>query len=128
MTSTICNVSVIICAYTLERWLDLVAAVASLYQQTRQPGEIILVIDHNTQLFDMAKKMFQGVTIAENQGARGLSGSRNTGIGLANSEYIVFLDDDAEAEPDWLERLLHYCTAPHVLGVGGTVLPRWQGT
>jgi glucosyl-dolichyl phosphate glucuronosyltransferase len=128
VTSPICNVSVIICAYTLERWLDLMAAVASLHRQSYQADEIILIVDHNTQLFDIAKKTFQGVIVAENNGAHGLSSARNTGISLANGEYIVFLDDDAEAEPDWLERLMRCCAAPHVLGVGGTVLPRWQGT
>ncbi|HTK08028.1 MAG TPA: glycosyltransferase [Ktedonobacteraceae bacterium] len=127
MTSTTCNLSVIICAYTLERWHDLEAAVASLHQQTQQANEIILVIDHNTHLFDLAKKMFLDIIVAENKGMPGLSSARNTGIGLANGEYIIFLDDDAEAEPDWLERLMNCCVAPHVLGVGGTVLPRWQG-
>ncbi len=126
MTIT-CNTSVIICAYTVERWQDLVAAVESLHRQTQQPGEIILIIDHNADLFGRARKSFQNVIVAENEAAPGLSGARNTGIALAHGEYIIFLDDDAEAAPDWLEHLVNDCKEPHILGVGGTVLPRWQG-
>jgi GT2 family glycosyltransferase len=97
-----------------------------LQQQTQQPDEIIIIIDHNTYLFEIAKKHFQDVIVAENEAENGLSGARNTGIARANGEYIVFLDDDAEAEPDWLELLVRSCVKPHILGVGGTVVPSWQ--
>jgi glycosyltransferase involved in cell wall biosynthesis len=33
----------------------------------------------------------------------GLSNARNSGVEAARSEYIAFIDDDARAEPDWLE-------------------------
>jgi GT2 family glycosyltransferase len=120
-------IAVIICAYTEERWDDLVAAVASLRLQTLLPSEIIIVIDHNKRLFERARTQFADVTVVENKAARGLSGARNTGLKVAHGNLIAFLDDDAEAAPDWLERLYDCSTDPKVLGVGGTVIPRWLG-
>ena len=43
----------------------------------------------------------------------------------ATGEVLAFLDDDAVAEPDWLERLLAGYEDPRVLAVGGAVLPWW---
>ncbi len=127
MTITTMHITIIICAYTDERWDDLVAAVASLRRQTLLPSEIIIVIDHNQQLFERTRAQFPDVTIVENRAARGLSGARNTGLEMAHGDLIAFLDDDAEAAPDWLERLYSCSTDPTVLGVGGTVVPRWLG-
>lgn len=123
--ATIQNISVIICAYTEERWEDMVAAVASLHMQTLLPSEIVIVIDHNRPLFERAQTQFSDAIVVENKAARGLSGARNTGLARAHGSLIAFLDDDAEAAPDWLERLYACSTDPTVLGVGGTVLPRW---
>ncbi|MFD2416681.1 glycosyltransferase [Amycolatopsis pigmentata] len=117
--------SVVICAYTERRWDDLVAAVASVREQTVPPGEIIVVIDCNTELAERAAAEFVGVTVTENTGKRGLSGARNTAIDLAKGDVIAFLDDDAVAAPDWLEQLLAGYRDTRVLAVGGAARPRW---
>jgi hypothetical protein len=41
------DISVVICAYTEERWEQLKRAVASLQHQSITPREILVVIDHN---------------------------------------------------------------------------------
>ncbi len=40
---------------------------------------------------------------------------------------MVFLDDDAVAEPDWLMRLVAHYNDDHVVGVGGRSIPEWEG-
>jgi len=43
-------VSVVVCAYTMDRWGDLCAAVESLLVQSVAPLEIVVIIDHNPEL------------------------------------------------------------------------------
>ncbi|NKQ52812.1 glycosyltransferase [Amycolatopsis sp. K13G38] len=117
--------SVVICAYTEQRWDDLVAAIGALRAQTVPPDEILLVIDHNPELADRAAEAFPGVTVVENAGRRGLSGARNTAIDLAKGDVLAFLDDDAVPEHDWLEQLLAGYHDPGVLAVGGSARPVW---
>ncbi|MGD9093385.1 MAG: glycosyltransferase family 2 protein, partial [Anaerolineales bacterium] len=119
------EVSVVICAYTEKRWDDLVAAVASLQNQTVTPAEIIVVIDHNPQLYRRALEKLDGVIVLENQQEHGLSGARNTGIATAQGAVIAFMDEDALATPDWLECLLMGFQNHQVLGVGGAIEPMW---
>src|SRR5258708_37777636 len=99
------DVSVVICAYTEERWDELVATVESLQQQTLPPREVILVIDNNTCLLERARASLPDVILIENSEPQGLSGARNSGIAGAKGSLIAFLDDDATAEREWLERL-----------------------
>ena len=119
------DISVIICTYTENRWDDLVAAVESVHQQTLQPCEIIVVIDHNPRLLERARTHFPDVVLVENTDARGASGSRNSGLAVAKGSIIAFLDDDAIAIPDWLMLLHEGFTCPEVLGVGGAIYPLW---
>src|SRR5579859_811670 len=120
------DISVIICAYSEARWQLLLAAVDSVRCQTVQPREIILVIDHNPALVTRARLTLPDVLVAENREGRGISGARNTAIALARGSVLVFLDDDACAEPDWLEHLLAGYADPRVMGVGGGIEPNWE--
>jgi GT2 family glycosyltransferase len=128
MNNPAAAISIIICAYTEERWETIVEAIASLHAQTRVPDEIILVVDHNPSLFERARQAFPAVLVVENKHMRGLSGARNSGIDMARGGLIGFLDDDAVAAPDWLELLAAACVDANVLGAGGWVEPRWSGT
>ena len=53
-------VSVVVCAYTMDRWGDLCAAVDSLLVQTVPPIEIVVVIDHNPELLARARIELSG--------------------------------------------------------------------
>lgn len=125
MTDALLDVSVIICAYTEERWHHLVAAVESIQQQSIPVCEIIVVIDHNPALLKRVRMQIPGILAIENNEARGLSGARNSGIAAVRGTLIAFLDDDAMAEPDWLAWLSSCCGDPQVLGAGGRVEPSW---
>ena len=121
------TVTVVICAYTERRWDSLVNAIASLRAQRRPPDQYLVVIDHNEQLFDRARRFFPtDVEVIESVDRRGLSGARNTGVRLAKGDVVAFLDDDAEADPSWVEELIgHY--RPQIAGAGGVAVPVWPG-
>jgi len=119
------ELTVAICAYTLDRWEDLCAAVASVQAQRRPPAEVLLVIDHCPELLDRARQELPGVRVLANEQRRGLSGARNTALAAAGGELIAFLDDDAVADRSWTAQLLAGYRDPQVLGVGGLVRPWW---
>ncbi len=120
------SVSVVICAYTERRWDRLLDGIESIRAQTVVPREILVVIDHNEDLYERLTEIVDDVTVVRSSGPRGLSGARNTGVGLVASDIVAFLDDDAEASPEWLERLIALYDDPDVLGVGGRVEPVWE--
>ncbi|KHL01221.1 glycosyltransferase family 2 protein [Sinomonas humi] len=120
------TVSVVICSYTMERWDLLVNVIGSVHAQTYPVQQILVVVDHNPDLYKRLMETVRDAVIVENSGPQGLSGARNTGVGLATSELVAFLDDDAEAAPDWLERLVVFYDDPDVLAVGGRAEPVWE--
>lgn len=124
--STPLSASVIICAYTEKRWDDIIAAIESVRKQTLLPQETILVIDYNPAMLERVRREIPDVVAVGNRYARGLSGAKNTGFEAAKCDLVAFLDDDAIAEPQWLERLVTTCSAPNALGVGGWVEPLWE--
>jgi len=117
--------SVVICAYTEERWDDLAASVAALGRGPIVPLETILVIDHNPDLQERAERELPAAVTVANAGSRGLSGARNTGIATARGEVVAFLDDDAVPQAGWLAGLLVHYRDPSVMGVGGGADPVW---
>ncbi|NNN00650.1 MAG: glycosyltransferase [Acidimicrobiaceae bacterium] len=120
--------SVIICAYTLDRWADLVAAVNSCRDQSLLPDEIVVVIDYNDELLERARVELPGTTVLSNVAAKGLSGARNTGVVSSSGDLIAFLDDDAWADSRWLEHLIAPMQDPLIAGVGGWVVPSWPSS
>jgi glycosyltransferase involved in cell wall biosynthesis len=117
-------VSVVICAYTLARWDDIVEAVASVEAQDLE-NEIILVIDYNDDLLARATTQWSAHRVVANTSRQGLSGARNTGLFAARGEFVAFLDDDAAAQPQWLDRLVAPFADAAVVGVGGGSEPVW---
>jgi GT2 family glycosyltransferase len=120
------SVSAVICVYTFDRLDDVVAAVASVADQTRPPVEILVVVDHNPPLEGEVEARTNGrARIVANKYERGLSGARNTGVAYASGDFVMFLDDDAKAHPECLERLLVAFDDPRVIGAGGWIYPAW---
>jgi len=121
------SLSVVICAYTLDRWDDVCRAVRSVQAQDPAPLEVILVADRNDELLARAQRELAGVHAIANAQSPGLSGARNSGVAVARGDVVAFLDDDAAAEPGWAAYLLAtYDIGPDVIGVAGAVRPDWR--
>jgi GT2 family glycosyltransferase len=118
--------TVVVCAYTAQRWENIRAAVESLRSQTVPVHQLVLVIDHNPGLLETARAGFPDVVCIPNTGPQGLSGARNCGVAVATGDVVAFLDDDAAAAPDWAAALLEANADDTVVGVGGGVVPAWE--
>jgi glucosyl-dolichyl phosphate glucuronosyltransferase len=128
------TVSVVICAYTENRWSQLKKSVASVEAQTSPPIEIILCVDHNEKLLRKSEEYFAkgrlaGATpliVLANKYHGRLGSARNTAVEVADGEVLAFLDDDAAAAADWLERLIAPYNDERVGAVGGAPLPVFE--
>jgi GT2 family glycosyltransferase len=118
-------VSVVVCAYTERRWVQTRAAIDSVLGQRPGPAQVLLVVDHNAALGARARCELTGVTVVESDAPPGLSGARNTGLSAATQPITAFLDDDAEAQPGWLESLVQPYSSTEVVATGGSVHPVW---
>lgn len=121
------SVSVVVCAYTMDRWSDLQASLAGVLGQRPAAAQVILVVDHNDELQARARLTWPDdvVTIVPNRRPRGLSGARNTAIEVATEDVVVFLDDDATPGDGWLAAIAAPYDNPRVAGVGGWTEPIW---
>lgn len=119
--------SVVICAFSLDRLEQTVAAIESVLAQRAKPAQVVLVVDHNDELREMLlARLPLRVKIIANTGPRGLASARNTAVKECYGDPIAFIDDDAVAHDRWLETLLAVFEDPAVIGVGGHALPRWD--
>lgn len=126
------KISVIICTYA--RYDVLEHAINSLVAQTLSKEEFEILIIDNTPNAENE----EGALAAERYSAisnltyvfektAGLSNARNVGCKIAKSDYLSYLDDDAIAEPNWLEEVLNAFKSFENVGVvGGRILPIWE--
>ena len=122
MTDT---VAVIICAHLEERFPNLLDAMHSLERQTRRPDELVVVIDANASLARRLRPVANGACVVELAQPSGLAAARNEGVAACSSEFVLFLDDDAIAHTEWVERLTAAIDDPRVLGASGYSAPIW---
>jgi len=78
-------------------------AVRSALEQTEPPTEVLVVDDASTDS-SAATARRAGARVIQNSGRRNAGGARNAGIAAAGGDAFAFLDADAIAPRDWLER------------------------
>jgi len=121
------TVSVVISTYAIDRHGLVSKCIASLKEQTLPAHEILLVLEPDEKLLPhYQSEDAKGVKIVIS-GERGLSSARNAGVANSNGAIIAFIDDDAIAEEEWLENLMRDFDDPTVIGVGGAIIPMWEG-
>lgn len=133
MNSTL-QISIIICTYNREGYI--VNALESLYNQTLNKSVFeVIVVDNNST--DNTEKIcheyIQTHTNANfqyyNETKQGASFARNLGAEKALSPLLCFMDDDAIANPHYLERILYFFnTYPEANGLGGKIIPKYIPT
>ncbi len=124
------TISVIISSYRGNEPL-IKSCIESINLQTVPPSEIIVVLDTKEE-----KDLFVSYLADSTQipisvvysDKKGLSAARNKGVRTSIGENIAFIDDDAVAEPNWIEEISStFKSNPSVGVLGGPVIPLFEG-
>jgi GT2 family glycosyltransferase len=120
------KVSVVIATYRRPDGLH--AAVESLRRQTRVPDEIVIAM---TTADRLTRPVVETLLREQNGGGhppvirvaavreQSVAAKENAGIAIASGTIVCFMDDDAVARPDWIERLTRHFADSTVGAVGG---------
>lgn len=104
------KVSVIVTAYNIEAFLP--RCVDSLLAQTYQPLEIILVDDGSGDgtpgICDRYGEAYENIKVLHRKNG-GPSAARNSGLTLAEGEYIGYVDGDDYVEPEMYQNMIRAC-------------------
>ncbi|NET30853.1 MAG: glycosyltransferase family 2 protein [Cyanothece sp. SIO1E1] len=127
------RISLIICTYNREKFLG--HALESLTRQTLAPEafEILIINNNSTDSTPSISQDFIAANPKLNvryfvETNQGLSYARNRGIKEAMAPIISYIDDDAEAREDFLEKVLSFFeNRPETAGIGGRILPKYEG-
>jgi len=93
------------------------ACLQSLSQALTAYSHEVVVIDNGSRGYTPAslRLEFPWMQLMVNRDNRGVAPGRNQGIGVAQGEYIILLDDDTAVEPGAFDRLIAYMeTQPRV--------------
>ena len=116
---------------TYNRATSLKRAIGALLRQTAPADSYeIVVVDNNSS--DGTRDAVSGFEDARvrlvPEPRQGLSFARNAGLDAALAPVVAFTDDDVEAAPDWVATIVSLLERhPDADGVGGRVLPAWEG-
>ncbi len=77
-------------------------------QKITYPNIEVIVVDNASQDDDpqMIKRRYPNIVLIENPINYGFAAGNNMGIMAANGEYVMFLNNDTEVRPDFLEPLI----------------------
>jgi glycosyltransferase involved in cell wall biosynthesis len=125
------KISVVICTYNRSAYIK--DAMDSLYEQTlsRDQYEVIVVNNNSTDATQEVCESFIATHTDAffyyfNEPKQGASFARNTGAAFAKSPLLCFMDDDAVADKDYLERIVQFFDKhPDAGGLGGRIIPKY---
>ena len=125
------TISFIICTYNRDKYIY--ECLRRLAENTRQEGwEIVLVNNNSTDNTAAECERFVNDYHPANyrsflEACQGLSHARNRGIREAQGEWLVFLDDDAMVEKDYIAKLqVHLTQHPEAGAFGGQIEPFFE--
>ena len=92
---------------------------SALKQDFKEAYEVLVVNDGSTDQTEEIVKGFGKRVKLISQPNQGPAAARNAGARAAQGGFIVFMDDDCEAERGWLREMLRPFANPEVVGVQG---------
>lgn len=126
--------SVILCTYNRDKYIYNVLRSVAENDFPRDAYEIVLVnnnsTDHTVEELKRFQQDFPEVRFHYRlEGRQGLSYARNTGIKTANGDILVYVDDDATVNKDYLKTYQDFFDRnPHAVAAGGPILPVYESS
>ena len=123
--------SFIVCTYNREKYIY-ECLKRLITNKTDTDWELIVVDNNSTDNTLSEIRRFERDYNPQNyryvlETQQGLSYARNRGIREAKGDWLVFLDDDAFVESDYIQTLQHYIvTLPDMHAFGGKILPLFE--
>ncbi len=124
-------ISVIICSYNREQFI-LEALDSLVHQEFKKDSFEVLVVDNNSmdRTAEVCRSYLENHPEHQlfyfNEPLQGSSFARNTGATRARGKLLVFMDDDAQALPGFLEATWSFHqNYPAIAGFGGKIIPRF---
>lgn len=109
------QVSIVVPVYNVQRYID--RCIVSILQQTQSEFEVIFVDDCSTDGSASAVQRFarndSRIVFAAHDRNRGLGAARNTGISIARSDFVTFVDSDDFIDANLLEEMIKACDGGH---------------
>ena len=103
-------------------------ALASIAPQAAAAGAELVVVDDGPDEPTRVTAQRHGARYVAHEASRGLNAARNSGIDAAAADLLVFVDDDVEVRPGWLDALLaaDAAAAPEVGVLTGPIHARFE--
>jgi len=125
-------ISIVICSYNRQDYIT--PALESLTSQDADQSLFeVIIVDNNSS--DSTKEItLQFIDSHPDyhiryifEGKQGLSHARNTGIMEAEGKYIAYMDDDGQAEKNYIKNLIKaFAEYPDFKALGGKILPAYE--
>jgi len=122
------HVSVVLCTYTEDMYPHFSEAAESILSQTYDDVELVVIVDGTQSVYDRVVADYgdrNDVVIECNEENVGLLESRNRGAEIATGDVVAFIDDDAVADEQWIERLVRAYEEEDMIAAGGKMTPEW---
>lgn len=125
--------SVILCTYNRDRYIYPVLQSIAQGDLPHADYEIVFVNNNSTDNTEAECRRFQADHPGINlrycvESLQGLSHARNCGIRNAQGDILVYVDDDALVNPQYLSTYADFFQRnPHAVAAGGPILPQYDG-
>lgn len=118
------KVTAVTMVYSKKQEDNLYSCIDSLFDQTYSNYEI-LVISENKEIKDNVKSKYDSVNIVHFDNDGGVSKARNEAIKYADGDILAYIDNDASADPRWLDEIVKSYDKD-IIAVGGKSIPDWE--
>jgi len=122
------KVSAVVCTYSEDIYDHFQETVDSVLAQTYDDIELVLVSDGNEAVYQRMLDDYghrDDTIISRTEENVGISAARNHGIEQATGDVVAQIDDDAIADPEWIDELVGVYESTDAIAVGGKMTPKW---